>query len=161
MEEFRQIIQALASERVEGILVGGVAGALRGAARPTRDVDLLYERSPDNYDRIVAALEPLSPYLRGAPPNLPFLFDARTIAAGGNFTLATTAGDVDLLASIAGGDFDSLLEHTEVMKVFGCECRVLDLETLIRVKRAAGRPKDFAAIAELELIAENRRIEGE
>ncbi|MEM6328905.1 MAG: hypothetical protein AAF790_01520 [Planctomycetota bacterium] len=154
MEEFRKIIQTVSRGGIEGILIGGVAGALRGAHRPTRDVDLLYQRDEENYDRIVQAISPLSPYLRGAPPNLPFKFDTRTIAAGGNFTLTTSAGDLDLLATIAGGDYDSLLPHAEVMKLFGEEIKVLDLETLIRVKRAAGRPKDFEAIAELERIAE-------
>lgn len=161
MEEFRQIIQAIGSQRVEGIVIGGVAGALRGAARPTRDVDILYKRSPENFERIVRALAPLGPYLRGAPPNLPFLFNTKTIASGGNFTLTTTAGDIDLLASIAGGDYESLIDHTDTMEVFGVECRVLELDTLIRVKRAAGRPKDLEAIAELELIAERDRKRGE
>jgi len=32
--------------------------------------------------------------------------------------------------------------------------RVLDLDTLIWVKRSAGRPKDFEAIAELEALRE-------
>jgi hypothetical protein len=36
--------------------------------------------------------------------------------------------------------------------VFGVDCRCLNLESLIEVKRAAGRPKDFEAIAELEEI---------
>jgi len=33
----------------------------------------------------------------------------------------------------------------------------LDLERLIQVKRAAGRPRDLEAIAELEVILEERR----
>jgi hypothetical protein len=33
---------------------------------------------------------------------------------------------------------------------------VLDLDALIRVKRAAGRPKDFEAIAELESLRDRR-----
>jgi hypothetical protein len=35
-------------------------------------------------------------------------------------------------------------------------CRYLGLEKLIEVKRAAGRPKDFEAIAELEALREER-----
>ena len=38
-----------------------------------------------------SALEPLSPYLRGAPPGLPFRLDAQTLARGLNFTLTTAA----------------------------------------------------------------------
>jgi hypothetical protein len=39
-----------------------------------------------------------------------------------------------------------------VAPVFDFDCRVLDIDTLIRTKRAAGRPKDFEAIAELEIL---------
>jgi hypothetical protein len=35
-------------------------------------------------------------------------------------------------------------------------CRCLDLDTLIHGKRAAGRPKNFEAIAELETLREER-----
>ena len=43
------------------------------------------------------------PYLRGAPPGLPFRWDDRTLKAGLNFTLTTTLGDLDLLGEVAGG----------------------------------------------------------
>ena len=37
-------------------------------------------------------------------------------------------------------------------------CRVVSLRKLIELKRAAGRPKDFEAIAELESLAEERDL---
>lgn len=64
---------------------------------------------------------------------------------------------LDLLGEItAGGAYDDLLAHTIEVEAFGVRCRILDLPTLIRVKRAVGRPKDFEAIAELEAILEER-----
>jgi hypothetical protein len=47
-----------------------------------------------------------------------------------------------------------LLPHAIVLCPFSIECRCLGLKRLIEVKRAAGRPKDFEAIAELEAIVE-------
>ena len=44
--------------------------------------------------------------------------------------------------------------------MFGLRCRCLELDKLIEVKRAAGRPKDLEAIAELEAIREERRKRG-
>ncbi len=38
-------------------------------------------------------------------------------------------------------------------------CRCLDLERLIELKRAAGRPQDLEVIAELEAILEERKKE--
>lgn len=73
--------------------------------------------------------------------------------SGLNFTLTTDLGPLDLLGEVAGGGrYDDLKTHSIEAEVFGVKCRVLDLETLIATKRAAGRPKDFEAIAELELL---------
>lgn len=141
-------------------MVGGIAARAHGSARLTQDIDISYARSADNLERIVAALGPLKPYLRGAPPGLPFEWSAETLRRGLNFTLTTTVGDIDLLGEIVGGGrHEDLLPHTIAVSVFGRDIRILDLPWLIRVKRAAGRPKDLEAIAELEALHEE--IEGE
>jgi hypothetical protein len=89
---------------------------------------------------------------------LPFLFDKDTIRRGLNFTLTTEAGDLDLLGeATGGGDYDALLPHTELRQVDNLECRFVNLQMLIRLKRAAGRPKDFERIAELEILQEEQR----
>lgn len=76
---------------------------------------------------------------------------------GLNFTLTTTLGDLDVLGEIVGGGtYDDLLPHSQVVGALGIECRCLGLNRLIHVKRAAGRPKDLEAIAELEALREIR-----
>jgi predicted nucleotidyltransferase len=155
--DFRSLIEALAGSRVEFILIGGVAATLHGSARATLDLDVVYRRSQENVDRLVRALSALSPYLRGAPPGLPFVFDAATIGRGLNFTLDTRFGALDLLGEVTGGgSYDALLPHTEIVDLFGHACRVVTLNTLIRLKRAAGRPKDNEVLAELEALRERR-----
>jgi hypothetical protein len=54
------------------------------------------------------------------------------------------------------GGYEDLLPHTVEVLVFGIPVRCLGLDKLIAVKRAAGRPKDLEAIAELEAIREER-----
>jgi hypothetical protein len=142
---------------VEFIVIGGVAGKAHGSARLTVDLDVVYGRSDDNLRRLATALAPLEPYLRGAPPGLPFHLDAASVRRGLNFTLRTTRGDLDLLGEVAGGgSYEALLPHSRELQMFGLPCRCLDLDKLIEVKRAAGRPKDLEAIAELEAIREER-----
>jgi predicted nucleotidyltransferase len=156
--DFKAALRALTEAGVEFILVGGVAATVHGSARLTRDIDVVYRRTPSNIARLVAALTPYQPYLRGAPPGLPFRWDPPTIERGLNFTLVTQLGDIDLLGEIVGGGgYDSLMPATALVRVFGVECRCLNLDRLIEVKRAAGRPKDFEAIAELEAIREERQ----
>jgi hypothetical protein len=72
-------------------------------------------------------------------------------------TLVTTLGDLDLLGQItAGGGYEDLLPHSVELELFGRRCRCIELAELIRVKRAVGRPKDFEALAELELLLQLR-----
>lgn len=158
MTDFRALLKALVGGGVEFVIVGGAAATAHGAARLTLDLDVVYRRSRENLARLVRSLEPLKPYLRGAPPGLPFRWDERTLRAGTNFTLVTTSGDLDLLGEIAGGgSYEELPPHAVTMSIYDLPCRVLGLEALIRAKRAAGRPKDLESLAEIEVIREERR----
>ena len=153
MTDFRALLRLLAEARVDFILVGGVAAVAHGSARLTQDVDVVYSRAEENIRRLVAALAGHSPYLRGAPPGLPFRFDEETVRQGLNFTLTTDVGDLDLLGEITGGGrFEDLEPHSIPLELFGMEIRCLSLEWLIRTKRAAGRPRDLEALAELEAL---------
>jgi hypothetical protein len=147
----------LSQAGVEFIVVGGVAARAHGSARLTNDLDVVYRRTPENIERLGSALAPHAPYLRGAPPGLPFRWDTDTIVRGLNFTLTTAFGDLDVLGEVTGGGgYDQLLPHSRAVPVFGVQVRCLDLHMLIRVKRAAGRPKDLEVIAELEALLEER-----
>jgi len=151
--QFAEILRLLTKAGIEFIVVGGVAATAHGSPRATTDVDVLYARNRGNLDRLVAALAGLEPYLRGAPPGLPFKFDYETVKAGLNFTLITNLGALNLLGEIAGGGkYEDLLTQSDFSDLYGSLCRVLNLDMLIWTKRAAGRPKDFEAIAELELL---------
>lgn len=156
--EFDKLLPALVNGDIEFILVGGLAGIVHGAARLTYDVDIIYARTSGNFERIATALKPLAPYLRDAPPGLPFKLDKVTLRNGLNFTLTTKLGDLDLLGEVAGGGtYRNLLPHSFLLEAYGVEFRCVDLETLINLKRAAGRPKDLEAIAELQALLKERK----
>ena len=155
MTDFSALLRILTENKVEFIIVGGAAATALGSARLTFDLDIVYKRSKENIERIVNALQPITPYLRGAPPGLPFSWDVQTVQRGLNFTLTTTLGPLDILGEIAGGGgYDQLRLRTITVEIFGTECLCLNLESLIQVKRAAGRPKDLEVVAELERIRE-------
>lgn len=157
MTDLARLLEALAREKVQLIVVGGMAGIAHGAARVTFDLDCVYGRERGNVERLVAAMQTFQPTLRGAPAGLPFRFDVPTVEAGLNFTLDTTAGPIDFLGEIVGGGrFEDLMPHTVELQVFGFPCRVVSLDKLIAIKRATGRPKDLEAIAELESLREER-----
>lgn len=161
MTRYDALLSAFSGARVDFIVVGGVAAVAHGSATFTKDVDIVYRRTDDNIARLVAAMSPHTPYLRGAPPGLPFRWDVDTIKAGLNFTLTTDLGDVDALGEVTGGGrYEDLLPHTIEREAFGVTFRCVTLEKLIYLKRAAGRPKDLNAIAELEALLEEREAFG-
>jgi predicted nucleotidyltransferase len=155
--DIEAILQALVQHDVEFILIGGAAAIALGTARLTFDVDVVYRRTEDNVERLIKALKDHQPYMRGAPPGLPFEWRKETILSGLNFTLTTDLGGIDVLGEVAGGGkYEELSSHAIEVEAFGVKCLCVDLETLIRLKRAAGRPKDLEAIAELEALLEER-----
>jgi len=156
--KFGQILETLSRGEVRFIVIGGLAAMAHGNARSTYDVDVVYARDAENIRRLAAVLVPYRPYLRGAPPGLPFTFDEKTIRMGLNFTLVTSLGDLDLLGEVAGaGDYHALLPHSAEVILFGVSCKCASLERLIQMKRAAGRPKDMLVLAELVALLEEKR----
>jgi hypothetical protein len=155
LTDFARLLGALHDARVQFIIVGGLAATVHGSSRLTQDVDIVYDRQAENLDRLTAALSGFNPYLRGAPPGLPFEWSSPTLRRGLNFSLTTDVGDIDLLGEITGGGgYADLVPHTVTVTMFGREHMCLDLPWLIRTKRAAGRPRDLETIAELELLQE-------
>ena len=128
MTQLEQLLAALSDAGVEFIIVGGVAARAHGSSRLTDDIDVSYARTPANLARVVNALAPFTPYLRGAPPGLPFDWSVAILRAGLNFTLTTTAGAIDLLGEITGGGhYEDLLPHTLTITIFGREVQLLNV----------------------------------
>jgi hypothetical protein len=155
--DFAGMLGTLAAARVEFVVVGGLAATMHGSTRLTRHVDVVYSRSAENIERLVDALRPVRPYLRGAPQGLPFEWSAATVRRGLNFELTTEIGDLDLLGELVGGrTYETLVARSESVPVFGYQVRRAPLIDLILVKRAAGQAKDLVVAAELEAILEER-----
>lgn len=137
---------------LEFLIVGGAAATAHGAARLTLDLDIVYRRS--------AAAQHLDPYLRGAPPGLPFRCDERTISRGLNFTLSSNAGDFDLLGEITGvGNYDALLPDTIMLELFGISCRCLSLSRLIQVKTRRDGPKTSTPLRSWRRSTKSKRAD--
>jgi hypothetical protein len=153
--QFERAIQALCDGGVDFVVIGGVAAALHGAATVTYDLDICYSRVPANLGRLAAALAPFHPRPREFPAGLPFLWEPATLRNASVLTLQTDIGEIDLMAEVTGlGTFSEVKAQSVDVQAFEREIATLDLPGLIRAKRAAGRPKDLAALAELESLLE-------
>jgi hypothetical protein len=155
----RPILDTLLAHRIDFVLIGGLAGIVRGSSYPSYDIDIAYGRERENLERLAAALSELGATLRGAPPNLPFLLDARTLENGSHFTFDTPYGSLDILSDPDGAPpYAALRAGAGVpLEVEGVPMRVASLDHLIAMKEASGRPKDKLMATEYRVISDELR----
>lgn len=144
------ILNALTDNHVDYVLVGDVAGSAWGSPTVADVMALTYDRAAENVERLCAALE-----------SLDAAFDAETLRRGLNFTFTTRAGDVDVLGQPAGVDgWAELAPNAVPMEIGGVTVPVADLDDLIRMKLAAGRPKDRIEVEILAAVRDEREAQG-
>ncbi len=156
---FASMLRGLTRRKVRFVVVGGVAAAAHGSSRVTNDLDICYDAAERaNLIALASVLAAWEAYPRGIEPGLPFILDDRTLFGAPILTLTTTEGDIDVLDRIAGvGDYAAVRRHSEKISALGVSFRVLDLPSLIKSKRAAGRPRDHDHLPELEALLALRK----
>ncbi|MCC6367528.1 MAG: nucleotidyltransferase [Bryobacterales bacterium] len=157
---FELAIQRLCDAGVKFVVIGGWAAIFHGSAHVTNDLDICYSRDRENLGKLATALAPYHPRPREFPDDLPFVWDAATLANGTVFTLTTDLGIIDLLAEVSGiGTYDEAYAASVEVDAFGRRLRALDLRALIQAKKAAGRRKDLLTLPELEGLLEAEQNE--
>src|SRR4051794_20335700 len=130
------LIQALLAANIEFIVVGGAAAVLHGAPITTQDLDIVHRRTAENVQRLSQLLAELDARFRGRDVRP----SAEVLAGSGQLNLSTSLGPLDPLCVLHDGrGYEELLPHTTVLTDGPSAIRVLDLDTLIAVKAAAGR----------------------
>jgi hypothetical protein len=155
-----RILAQLHVHDVEFVLIGGMAGRIHGSPTVTNDLDICYHRTKANCERLAKILQVLDARLRDFPPELPVRVDATTIWQGHNFTFVTDAGFLDCLASPEEGaptGYEQLARNAGIVTIAGAQILVCSLEDLIRMKQAAGRPKDLIEVEVLKAVQDVQR----
>lgn len=155
--DFLAILQTLAEEKVDFIVVGGVCAVLHGAPIATFDLDLVPSREPDNIDRLLAALERLEAYYR-VRRNQRLKPGRSHLSSPGHQLLMTRFGPLDLPGAVGKGrGYPELLAHTiELQITKGLTVFLLNLETLIEIKEEAARDQDKAVLPILRRTLEEK-----
>lgn len=146
---------ALVRHEVRFVLIGGVAANALGSPTATFDTDICYARDQENLERLTACLISIHATLRGAPKDIPFILDAKTLQMGDAFTFDTDVGPLDCIGTPTGSSgYGELRANASPLTVSDVEVNVASIDDLIRMKRAAGRPKDLLAVEYLGALRE-------
>lgn len=148
--KYEEIIRLLSAGGVEFIVIGGFASILHGCPMPTFDLDVVRGRSPENTDKWLPILAELDAWFRHDFADRRLRPNESHLEGKGALLLSTQLGPLDLLGALNDGrGYAELLPFTDDFDLDGVHFRVLDLETLIEVKTAAGREKDKLAVSHL------------
>jgi hypothetical protein len=142
-----RLLRELNAGGVRYVVIGAFAGRVLGSPTLTGDLDVCYARDPTNLEALAAVLQRLNARLRGVESDVPFRLDSRSLAAGDAFTFMTDAGDLDVLGTPAGTTgYEDLARTAKLTDLDDLTVLVASIDDLIRMKRAAGRPKDLVEV---------------
>jgi hypothetical protein len=154
-------LAALDRHGVRFVIIGAFAGRLLGSPTVTRDLDVCYSRDRANLAALAAALRELRARLRTPEGPLDIPIDAQALLSGESFTFTTDAGDLDVLGTPSGTEgYEELARTADEFDLDGLRVRVASIDSLIRMKRAAGRPKDLIEVEILSAVREERDARG-
>jgi hypothetical protein len=150
-----RLLWELNDRGVRYVVIGAVAARALGSPLMTADLDVCYARDDANHEALAAMLQRVHARLRGTEPGLPFRLDAKTIARGDSFTFQTDFGAFDILGTPSGtSGYEDLVRNAVRIDLDGLAVLVAGIDDLIRMKRAAGRPKDLRVVEELGALRE-------
>lgn len=152
------LLAALVNGAVEFIVVGGYAVAAHGFPRATKDIDICPNPSPENLARLADVLEKLEARAIGFEEfeaEFELRPDSEGLAGGGNWTLLTKFGRLDVMQhldglGVDGGGWAELGPQAIPRTFLGHECLFCSYLDLIRMKQASARPQDLIDIQNMK-----------
>lgn len=142
-EDIREFIASLNQHEVRYVIVGGEAVILYGFPRLTGDVDFFYEATPENAQKLFAAI---LTFWGGEAPGV--LSWRELLEPGIVIQFGRPPNRIVLLSSIDAVAFEEAFTSRQLVELPVAQGRsevlpYLTAELLIRNKRATGRLKDL------------------
>ena len=155
---FFTLLECLNDANVKFVVVGGFAGVVHGCTIVTQDIDICCEFSPENLLDLQEAVKDLHPVHRMTPNRLELTITADNCQTLKNLYLETDLGQLDCLSEIDGvGDFQQVLQSSELVKVENRKFNILSIDALIKAKEKLGRPRDIEAVIQLKAAKKMKR----
>lgn len=146
--DISKLLKSLSAQRVEYVIIGATAFPTHGYARATADIDLLIKPTRVNAQRVLNALAQVgydvTDLTVGELLNKKILFR--------QYILAT-----DIHPSATGITFETVWKNRVKDEIEGVPVFVASLDDLIKMKRAANRPKDREDLKALRALKKRRK----
>jgi len=157
-DDFDTLLERLANNGVDFVIVGDFAGVVYGCIYVNQGIEISCDFSSANLLALQNAISDLDPVHRMTPKRLALKLTEGSCAGLKNLYLDTNIGQLDCLSFIDGlGDFTRAKQQSELIQVENTTMRVLTLDALISTKKAMNRPRDKEAISQLEAIKDLRK----
>jgi hypothetical protein len=151
------LLVRLKDSGLEFVVIGGVCVVYHGAPLATFDLDICCAFGEQNIRRIESAVKDLNPIHRLTANKLPLEMTRSAFADLKNLYLDTDLGKLDCLSEVKGvGNFDEVKKQSVVAHFAYGEFRFLNLDALIKAKKAVGRERDLDAVRRLTAIKETK-----
>jgi hypothetical protein len=144
-----RILRAFAEHGVDYVLIGGLAVQTHGHVRTTNDADLIPAPDPANLERLAAALRSLDARVLN-PGEEDTEIDAKMLPKATIWQFVSRDGGIDVMHEVPGGrPYADLSKRALHVRLGDVDVPVVDLDDLIQMKLARGRPVDLADVAAL------------
>lgn len=142
-QDWKEWLESLNANQVEYVIIGGLAVGHHGWVRYTKDMDMLIHAEHENIKRLIRALED---------------FDFGSIGLRVEdfenpddvVQLGVEPNRIDLLTAVEGADWNEIKSDRSPGNLGGVPTYFIGLKTLLKVKRATGRPEDLGDVSRLE-----------
>ena len=136
ISRFEKLLAALARDRVDFCVVGGLAVVLNGYVRLTEDVDILVSPQPENLERMLGVLRQWG---EGWARELT---SADFPAQEGSVRIREQEFDLDIFVQMRGNTLDTFRSELRFLEAAGTRIPFLGPRALILLKQDSWRPKD-------------------
>lgn len=141
--DLEALLRALDASGVPSIVVGGAAAVIHGAPITTQDLDIVPRLDPGDSDRLLALLTDLDARFRPLTPDRDLAPGPEHLTGRGQLNLITRLGPLDILCQLHDRrGYHELFPHSVDVIDADLHVRVVDLDTLIDIKRSTGRARD-------------------
>jgi len=155
--DLEALLRELVAGGVKFIVVGGAAAVIHGAPVTTQVLDVVPQQDDEGIVRLLDVLRRLDARRRPVRADRDLAPEELHLRGQGQLNLITKHGPLDILLRLHDArGYDELLPHSIELLDEELAIRVVDLDTLIEIKRATGRARDAIVVPLLIAIRDRK-----